>query len=997
MITINEQSSGAAMDTNSAETVDHSTATEVLLEKIVNGDTIELTDVSLETEGLYHCEKCRQNFPDSNLFSSHPCLVSASTSCTPRLSPPEEATVKTRSDLYKCPRCDETFPLPSTLKRHFRSHPVEPPGPVHCSEPGCQFVGADRREYQTHLRVAHSLTPVPCAVRSCRLAFRTGEEMEKHRRNHVPFHCPQCQFTTANAKQLGEHRRTSHPPGAGDEGEKADDSEKMEVRSRGAELHGNGPCAPGRRKRPQTNAPPTADEPQEEEEEEEEGHINKKAREEKEREGTAAATGPEDHHSTCHVAEGTEHMFRTHICPECRRCFKKRTHLLEHMHLHFPDPRLQCPACRRHFTSKSKLRVHLLREEGQKPHRCHLCEYRAVERNALRRHLAGEGCGFQAADRRELRRHAADAHGAGVVECRHHACRALFGSPEAMEAHHRTHLAFHCEQCDFSCSNKSRFQRHKRQGHAGDRRLVCAFCPFATFNPVEFDGHVGRLHANEKIHRCPQCSFVTAHKRVLGRHMLLHTGEKPHKCKLCNFRCRDETYLSKHMLTHSDAKNHMCSECGYVTKWKHYLNVHMRKHAGDLRYQCDQCSYRCHRADQLSSHKLRHQEKSLICEVCAFSCKRKYELRKHMQLKHAQGGGVESQPPVFQCKYCAYRTQYRQALHNHENCKHTRLREFRCALCAYSTFSSTSLFLHKRKAHGYVPGDTAWLERYAQRERENSAAAAASHSFCPQGPAPQPGEAGARPGGARREPGGGSLGREGPRFGGRRCRYRYRRGPRGKRPGQTGRSCRRRPRVDSCRNSGEWRTGGGAGGGGVLHFGFDPDAERGVRGCAPCAECRWGRGDAASEGAPGDPESLPARRAEPAAPSPRASDAEEDDASVADCGGAERRGGEQAEALVLEGRVQMLVVQTKGSVYRCERCSYVTRRQASLAQHRRSACPASRAALRCQDCGAQFKQRRGLDTHRLRKCPVLLKKSRRFPRPAAGGPGEGPLRPARAA
>ncbi|KAG9349427.1 hypothetical protein JZ751_027870, partial [Albula glossodonta] len=644
--------------------------------------------------------------------------------------------------MYKCPVCDKAFPLPSTLKRHFRNHQEERGGTMNCSEPGCQFSSEDPQEYQIHLRTVHSLKLVPCAFRSCRLAFCTKEEMEQHRRNHFPFHCTQCNFITANAKQFGEHCRSNPHPSINDMVGKTKGTEKMEAHSTGVESCEDRLSA---QRRPLIQAPSTADKvSQEEEDEEEVTHSTKKARVEKQREGAAATTDSKD----CHIAKGTEHMYHTHICPECRRCFKKRTHLLEHMHLHFPDPSLQCPTCQHYFTSKSKLRIHMLREAGKKLHHCHLCDYSAVERNSLRRHLASihgeevednfysdvypcptcgkgfrlsqalkahmkthhtsadgqplccfqEGCSFQSTDKKELQRHIAVAHGVKAVECRHHACSALFGSQEAMEAHHRTHLAFHCPKCDFFCSNKNSFQRHKRQGHPGTEELQCNFCPFTTFNPVEFDEHVGRLHANEKIHHCPQCNFVTAHKRVLGRHMLLHT------------------------------------ECGYVTKWKHYLNVHMRKHAGDLRYQCNQCSYRCHRADQLSSHKLRHQEKSLICEVCAFSCKRKYELRKHMQLKHSQGG--EYQLPVFQCKYCTYQTQYRQALHNHENCKHTRHREFHCALCSYSTFSSTSLFLHKRKVHGYVPGDKEWLENYAEKERENNASLM-SQSFC-QKQAPHP-------------------------------------------------------------------------------------------------------------------------------------------------------------------------------------------------------------------------------------------------------------------
>jgi hypothetical protein len=101
----------------------------------------------------------------------------------------------------------------------------------------------------------------------------------------------------------------------------------------------------------------------------------------------------------------------------------------------------------------------------------------------------------------------------------------LFATAEAMEAHHKSHYAFHCPHCDFACSNKHLFRKHKKQGHPGSEELQCTFCPFATFNPVAYQDHVGKMHAHEKIHQCPECNFATAHKRVLIRHMLLHTGE----------------------------------------------------------------------------------------------------------------------------------------------------------------------------------------------------------------------------------------------------------------------------------------------------------------------------------------------------------------------------------------------------------------------------------------------------------------------------------------
>lgn len=123
--------------------------------------------------------------------------------------------------------------------------------------------------------------------------------------------------------------------------------------------------------------------------------------------------------------------------------------------------------------------------------------------------------------------------------------------------------------------------------------------------------------------------------------------------------------------------------------------------------------------DQLNSHKLRHQAKTLMCEICAFACKRKYELHSHMLTKHS---GADKQLATLKCRYCSYATSYRQALQNHENCKHTKLKEFRCALCSYSCFSNISLFLHKRKVHGYIPGDKVWLENYTAKEKERNSA-----------------------------------------------------------------------------------------------------------------------------------------------------------------------------------------------------------------------------------------------------------------------------------
>ncbi|XP_053328116.1 zinc finger protein 142 [Spea bombifrons] len=928
--------------------------------------------------------------------------------------------------------------------------------------------------------------------------------MSLHFRNHFPFHCNSCDFVSSNVKLFTQHNK-KHPPGeethSGVES-MLDPGKEASVRAVTHDMRQTNEEAscvflPTARPGKRTNS----------------GALNRKGEDEdgectpRKKKPGKLKTSHNAKAKACKgdVDKGNEHLFKTHMCPECKRCFKKRTHLAEHLHLHFPDPNLQCPNCHKFFTSRSKLKIHMMRESGEKTHRCPLCDYCSVESNALNRHMASiheevsnfysdtyscpvcqetfklsqalkdhmkghkseqnmllcfqEGCDHALSDRKEFLRHLKESHGIRGVECTYHACSLLFKSREEMEEHRKKHYAFHCQECDFACSNKHAFRKHKKNGHPGKEELSCLFCPYKSFNPVEYADHVGKMHANEKIHRCGDCSFATAHKRVLIRHMLLHTGEKPHKCNLCDFTCRDISYLSKHMLTHSSEKNYMCTECGYITKWKHYLNVHMRKHSGDLRYQCNQCSYRCHRADQLSSHKLRHQGKNLICEVCGFGCKRKYELQKHMQIKHSQS----SQLPVYQCQHCSYQTKYKQALLNHENCKHTKHREFRCALCPYRTFSNTSLFFHKRKSHGYIPGDKDWLEKYASKQQEvnqagllfpynteasgmpdtnktvhvvhqtqkcETAALEDQEQVNQQlsdglqvGEVSEPGEE------ATITVGDEALMATVTLEPVETCGMVMNDFPvqlELSAPAELLSKGSAEETLVTCENSLPTREEMlcfsetlAVGGNQEFEEETDPrSAGQDQNEKVMCPTTVQYNQETVLCDLNGKCEELPVHVAtldlQPGdipvevqeswadvvkdgveltivceseglvhSDVPETENSANSPVEAQECSGPEsvlevlrKQDKEQAETLVLEGRVQMLVVQSSSQVYKCEKCSYITKKEGSMLQHSKIGCHVRKTSLVCKECGASFKQQRGLNTHVLKKCPVALKKKK---------------------
>lgn len=469
--------------------------------------------------------------------------------------------------------------------------------------------------------------------------------------------------------------------------------------------------------------------------------------------------------------------------------------------------------------------------------------------------------------------------------------------------------------------------------------------------------------------------------------------------------------------------------------------------------------------------------------MCGFACKRKYELQKHMQAKHSQNYQV----PIFQCQYCAYQTKYKQALLNHENCKHTKQKEFRCALCSYCTFSNTSLFFHKRKIHGYVPGDKDWLENYASKELEISppkalfgyelgaalrvdassplvgkeqwVKAKPSQLECQgeegdqqalvvpllgQDAAPLESSSDAERGMSKREQshptaadalgddcvqgdaatGSADLAASGDVA--ESCTLHLQALNVSSDPlleDLTGETCTAQPEsmeVLSCKEPSTAYE--------MLGSRDDLDLEDNDNTLEDIPDFEEEAADVRedemvrleSSVAAGDSQGKDALRQalghleEPCldhrtlvadsemretsqAKLPEAwlsvlkTDEQsnppvpEDVATSHDNarGGSEsvlkalrKQDKEQAETLVLEGRVQMLVLQSESQIFKCEKCSYVTRKEKSMSLHSKASCQSRRAPLVCHDCGASFKQQRGLNTHLLKKCPVLLKKNK---------------------
>lgn len=383
----------------------------------------------------------------------------------------------------------------------------------------------------------------------------------------------------------------------------------------------------------------------------------------------------------------------------------------------------------------------------------------------------------------------------------------------------------------------------------------------------------------------------------------------------------------------------------------------------------------------------------------------------------AKHSGEDKQPSVYKCKYCTYTTCYRQALQNHENCKHTKLKEFRCALCCYSSFSSISLFLHKRKVHGYVPGDKTWLENYTAKEKERNSAEISQDFYNNPSTVREQFEQSAAEGSppcsrkqsdppdsehrsACKETATGSQIVNPVDAFNVVSQEKVSEGVADSPPpvnspeeyctlvlttlsasdyqisslqNEEDRCSNRAPTSPNLKwngsNISQERTD------------FSLSLSSAEEDDVDIAEAEYEQRDL------DEPLSNTSQPESESALCPTQTPDQVNDGATVSCAiisasernrpleselrleAIRRHDKEQAEAMVLEGRVQMLVVPTK-SAYGCDKCSYVTSKETAFKHHCQNTCSSRMKEHKCEACGAQFKQKRGLDSHIAKKCPT---------------------------
>ena len=180
-------------------------------------------------------------------------------------------------------------------------------------------------------------------------------------------------------------------------------------------------------------------------------------------------------------------------------------------------------------------------------------------------------------------------------------------------------------------------------------------------------------------------------------------------------------------------KEKTCEKCGKVfhnmNSYSSHMKVHLREEGVSeeqakqkLYYYCDQCPKRYTKSKSLKKHvktihegikiKSNYKPKSIVCELCGFTCTTNQIIKDHMSVKHENDN-------KYLCKICGKNcgSQLRLRLHMK---KHTEM-QFKCSYCGKMFRKKENMEAHEGQHRGDKPAFPCSLctAQFPLRERLN--------------------------------------------------------------------------------------------------------------------------------------------------------------------------------------------------------------------------------------------------------------------------------------
>ncbi|KAM4034718.1 uncharacterized protein ACNLHF_021399 [Anomaloglossus baeobatrachus] len=310
-------------------------------------------------------------------------------------------------------------------------------------------------------------------------------------------------------------------------------------------------------------------------------------------------------------------------CSVCGKCFRQRSHLLNHEVIHTGKKPFSCSECGKCFSRKSYLFDHKKNHIEKKPFSCSVCGKCFIKKSLLLNHQIVHT-------------------GEKPLSCSE--CGARFTCPSKLIRHERSHTGekpFSCLECGKCFPMKSILLDHQKT-HTGEKSFTCSECGACFTCQSKLIRHE-RSHTGEKPFSCLECGKCFSIKSNLIHHQKSHTGDEPFSCLECGKCFTKKFTLVIHHRTHTGEKPYLCTECGKCFKQKTHLAVHQKTHTGEKPFSCLECGKSFSRKSQLTDHqKIHSKDNPFSCSQCGKCFKKKPYLDRHLRIHTDKKSNVKN-------------------------------------------------------------------------------------------------------------------------------------------------------------------------------------------------------------------------------------------------------------------------------------------------------------------------------------------------------------------